>query len=215
MLNPMSGGRIGMGLRVGAVAAMAPSLAACGGLTNGVGSDGGPKSDGSGSSSDTSEPPSDAGQDDTAATWSPVCPDTPPTLGASCTAANVSCEYACNSYVFSCSSQGVWSAGANIPCDPSASTNPAACPSGAIQPQASCYQDHLACVVPDEGECVCIPTPEPDGGTYWWSCNPQPGCPYPHPRIGSVCTEGMYCAYPAGEAVICTNGLWTLGNGGF
>jgi hypothetical protein len=53
-----------------------------------------------------------------------------------------------------------------------------------------------------------------DGGAAWYCEDPSPGCPRPHPRVGSSCTtpalECDYgeCAVPDGTVLKCTGGVW-------
>ena len=101
------------------------------------------------------------------------------------------------------------------PCQPQPGPNGAACPSDyAAVPQGSpCATDGLSCIY-TEGECGCqVPLGGPveiDGGTGYWSCVPEQGCPFPRARLGTACTSTQSdCTYEqCSYAQACQDGVW-------
>jgi hypothetical protein len=92
--------------------------------------------------------------------------------------------------------------------------NTAACPTDyASVPQGSaCSTDGLSCIY-EQGECSCqVPLGGPvqiDGGTGYWGCVPEQGCPFPRARLGSACSGDAMCTYEAcSYAQNCQGGVW-------
>jgi hypothetical protein len=197
----------GMGDRLRSIAGVALVAAACGGQTAGAQADSGSLPDGS-ERTDSNGP-------DGSTQWSPVCPSTPPALGSPCSPQQAECEYACGAPILECDPNG-WLGGPSMTCEPS--TNPPGCPSSSVQLQsgAPCTADGLTCVASNEGQCSCLNSGNPDGGINdTWYCEPQPGCPYPRPRIGSPCSNNMVCYYSSsGSGQICEDGVWRVTLGG-
>ena len=142
--------------------------------------------------------------DDSSAPWSPVCPETLPATGAPCSKENVQCE------------GGQWTVfePSFEPCQPQPGPNTAACPTDyASVPQGSaCSTDGLSCIY-EQGECSCqVPLGGPvqiDGGTGYWGCVPEQGCPFPRARLGSACSGDAMCTYEAcSYAQNCQGGVW-------
>jgi hypothetical protein len=199
------------------------SAAGCGGSTAlGEGGDGGAR-DSSVQDGATADAPSlpDTGNPD-ASPWSAVCPASAPTPGDACSQENLQCEYgaawwniACDK-VLQCQS-GVWAAAmlAFDPCTPAPGPNASVCPSSyaAVPTGAACGAQGTNCLYP-QGECSCqFPLGGPlqiDGGNASWQCLPEPGCPWPRPRIGSACSSnGQSCTYEAcSYGQLCSGGTW-------
>jgi hypothetical protein len=164
----------------------------------------------------------DAFGDDSPAPWSPVCPETLPTTGSSCSKENVQCEYgsawwsvACDQVVQCEGGQWTIFQPSFEPCQPQPGPNTAACPADfASVPQGSaCSTDGLSCVYA-EGQCACqVPLEGPvqiDGGTGYWGCVPEQGCPFPRARLGTSCTNAQAdCTYEeCSYAQTCEDGVW-------
>ncbi len=168
--------------------------------------------------------PHDAGTSDDGA-WSPVCPDTVPPLGSSCTSpsglpsgpfAELNCEYGDAWWNISCDTlvvcdQSSWTTAEPIyaPCSSKPGPNSQACPAtpaysdrGALCPDAG-----LTCYYGLGAACFCVE--EGDAGPTW-SCQPDPpGCPDDRPRVGVACTGGAECWYGGdGFGVVCISGVW-------
>jgi len=151
------------------------------------------------------------GGGDSGTTWSPVCPESEPSQGSSCSNEGIDCEYDCNDVVVC--SDGTWAgavnAGTDITCD--AGPNPSACPSSLSSiPSGGACTDEVTCIYAN-GICECTSPgdPTPDAGASWF-CGPEPGCPMPRPRVGAACASpNQTCDYaPCGDSVTCTGGVW-------
>jgi hypothetical protein len=164
----------------------------------------------------------DASGGDSSAPWSPVCPDTQPATGSSCSTENVQCEYGDSWWSVSCDpvvqcQSGHWGTfqPSFEPCSAKPGPNSAQCPStyAAVSQGSSCTDTSLSCVY-EQGECSCqMPLGGPvqiDGGSAYWGCEPGQGCPFPRPRIGAACSdEGTSCTYEAcSYAQTCQGGAW-------
>lgn len=200
---------------------------ACGGSVFTGASPGGDSGAGDGSARDSAPGPFDGGGpdgfgDDSSAPWSPVCPATAPTAGTACSMENLQCEYgsawwsvACDQ-VMQCES-GRWTTfqPSFEPCSAEPGPNATDCPpTFADVPQGSvCATTGLSCVYA-QGQCACqVPLEGPveiDGGTGYWGCVPEPGCPYPRARLGTACTSAQSnCTYEeCSYAQACDNGVW-------
>jgi hypothetical protein len=163
-------------------------------------------------------PSPDATGDETPAPWSPLCPDALPSTGSACALPEgTQCEYgsawwsvACDAVVKCASGQWATQLSGDT-CSPEPGPNAASCPADfASVPQGSaCPTKALACIYA-QGACSCQAGPGPsiDGGTANWSCLPEPGCPFPRPRIGTACNQGS-CTYSTCEFLEnCDNGTW-------
>jgi hypothetical protein len=143
-------------------------------------------------------------------------------VGATCAHENVQCEYgdawwsvACDSVVQCQNGQWATYQPSFEPCSAKPGPNSASCPADyAAVPQGSmCATTGVSCVY-DQGECACqVPLEGPieiDGGTGYWGCVPEQGCPFPRPPLGSACSsEGTNCTYEAcSYAQTCQGGLW-------
>ncbi len=154
----------------------------------------------------------DDGGVDSSGPWSPVCPQSEPSQGSSCSHDALECEYGCGNVVV-CSS-GTWAGAVNfgndVTCD--AGPNPKTCPSAfsSITQGATCAFDGTTCIY-GQGVCQCSSPadPTPDAGASWF-CGPEPGCPMPRPRIGSACTTpNLTCDYQqCGNSIICKDSVW-------
>jgi hypothetical protein len=173
-------------------------------------------------------PEPDGSLDDAGNSWSPVCPEEEPTVGAPCSipekmdTPEILCEYGKLQYDPTCDAiyqceQGVWSKGNPLgsTCQPDG-PNSASCPSTYADitgiDGGACSDNGLRCEYP-EGVCSCAKSfggpIEPDGGTTWF-CNPGPGCPMPRPRLGASCSgSSQVCQYLTCEfGESCTDGFW-------
>jgi hypothetical protein len=156
-----------------------------------------------------------------------TCPADPPEAGAPCAAdPTLLCEYGadplvrCNA-VARCAPDGGWAVsmgpdGGDSGCP---TVLPAACPpTRAAAEDASVECSPIAllyCFYPD-GMCSCEPGGDVtlDGSAvYAWTCDDMPGggCPSIRPRLGTACTEGLYCSYtpycdPDESSCVC--GAW-------
>jgi hypothetical protein len=221
-------------MRTPSIALLAAAMAAaavtagCGGSVFSAGSSGGDGGATDGAAHDASPGPFDGGildgfaPGDSAAPWSPVCPATLPAAGTPCSKDDLQCEYGdawwsvgCDT-VMQCQS-GVWSTfmPSFEPCQAQPGPNSAACPPDyAAVPQGSaCSTDGLSCIY-DQGECACqVPLEGPveiDGGTGYWGCVPEQGCPFPRARLGTACTSSQAdCTYEeCSYAQSCQDGVW-------
>lgn len=177
----------------------------CGGAV--AGDDGGTGNDG-GSGSDGSPTPDSGPQT--------KCPTSPPSPGASCSYANLYCEYGSNpspdcNQLFLCQG-GSWvdeTTGSACPPQADCPGSYASVPTG-----QDCTPNGLACAYP-EGTCLCT---QSFGGlvkqTPAWDCFPEEtGCPSPRPDIGTACSapSSLSCDYGAcsgGLELQCTDGTW-------
>jgi hypothetical protein len=195
------------------------SAAACGGSVGSLATGDAGRSDSGGGSDGGNEidssPPLTAG-----------CPTSLPADGSSCTSEGLQCEYGDSWWSVSCDSVvqcagGQWSKFMPTfgPCTPQPGPNAASCPADyAAVPQGSaCSANGLSCIY-GQGECSCqVPLGGPifvDGGSGYWGCVPEQGCPFPRPPLGSACTSGPSgnsdCTYEAcAYAQTCQNGAWT------
>jgi hypothetical protein len=160
----------------------------------------------------------DAGSDH----WSPVCPDEAPTAGAPCSLSpGAQCEYGdawwnpgCDS-VFACE-QARWAAAPVLAftCGPPPGPNASTCPTSSLPlgSRTACASLGQACVF-SQTICSCdsYEVSQQDAGpAQFWDCFPEPGCPYPRPRLGSACApEGTNCTYKGcAYGQQCTGGVW-------
>jgi hypothetical protein len=210
-----------------AAMAVATVTAGCGGSVFSAGS---PGNDGGATDSavhDAGPSPSDGGvldgfAGDSAGPWSPVCPATLPADGTPCSKEDLQCEYGDAWWSVGCDpvvqcQDGVWSKfmPSFEPCASQPGPNGAACPSDyAAVPQGSpCAADRLSCIY-TQGECACqVPLEgrvEIDGGTGYWGCVPEQGCPFPRARIGTACDDAQAdCTYEqCSYAQTCQDGVW-------
>jgi hypothetical protein len=154
--------------------------------------------------------------------WSLVCPGTTPAIGAACNTETVQCEYgdswwniSCDTVVQCVNTQWTSYKPSFSPCTPAPGPNPSSCPTdyASVSQGSACSTNGLSCYYP-QGVCACqVPLGGPvqlDGGTGYWGCVPEPGCPWPRPRLGSTChLEGTSCTYEAcAYAQQCINGMW-------
>jgi hypothetical protein len=154
--------------------------------------------------------------------WSPVCPATPPALGSACTQQTVQCEYgdawwnvSCDTVVECENAQWTSYQPSFGPCTPSPGANAPTCPPdyASVKQGSACPATGVSCYY-TQGECSCdVPLAGPiplDGGTGYWGCVPEPGCPWPRPRLGSACSlEGTSCTYEeCAYSQLCVNGTW-------
>ena len=164
-----------------------------------------------------SSPISDAG--------SPNCPSALPTQGSACSKLGAWCEYGsdpnlnCNA-IAQCTSSG-WQISTPVPGCPTP-TNPSACPATFSSVPVGQHCGDLVGTTCDypQGFCGCNvpvsgPYPEDASAVATWMCDaPEPGCPMPRPKLGTVCSqEGLQCDYssctlPTGTSVVCQNGAW-------
>ncbi|HEY3815987.1 MAG TPA: hypothetical protein VGL81_02395 [Polyangiaceae bacterium] len=164
----------------------------------------------------------DGSGDDSSPPWSPVCPNTVPAAGTSCDTENVQCEYGSAWWSVSCDQvmqceNGRWSTfqPSFEPCSAQPGPNPASCPAdfAAVPQGTSCSTNGLSCLY-TEGQCGCqVPLGGPveiDGGTGFWSCVPEQGCPFPRARLGTACTTAQSdCTYEeCSYAQTCQDGVW-------
>ena len=154
---------------------------------------------------------------DSAASWSPVCPENVPTVGAACpqTVEGVYCEYneawwdvGCST-IFSCQ-QGTWAdtGWGGSSSLPAPGPNPASCPSNPsfIQGGSAC-DGGITCLYNQGVTCECVVLSNDAGDV--WECLPQSGCPGSRPRLGSACIGSMVCTYVLCAYVQdCVNGVW-------
>lgn len=172
-----------------------------------------------GNMADASQGEASGSDGGTGGVLSNLCPASAPAMGSSCSNEGVYCEYgssfesACND-VLVCVS-GTWGDAVLFgmaECDAGAGPNPSSCPSAEsdVTNGSSCNIIE-ACAYP-QGVCECVVPPDSTSGTIdtTWFCGPQPGCPMPRPRLGSVCaTAGQECDYEScGNSQICQNGIW-------
>jgi hypothetical protein len=142
------------------------------------------------------------------------CPDTPPSIGASCEAFPLLCSYG-DSQIAGCRTY--------LQCRDQASTwEPAIWPTSCVQvPPSKCPATvpsglcpindtefwNAPCVYPAGVYCYC----EAEG----WDCRPAPssGCPESTPNFGDTCdSQGLRCKYGdpcrGGGVMICRTGYW-------
>lgn len=150
--------------------------------------------------------------------WSPVCPETAPSVGSSCSQAMLSCEYgdawwnvACDT-VLVCS-QGQWGLAevGGSPCLGKPGPNPPGCPTNAayIAVNSACPDAGLTCNYLQGVVCQCLADHvSVDAGPYW-DCVPASNCPTTRPRIGAQCSGTAGCTYElCSYAEICASGIW-------
>ena len=144
-----------------------------------------------------------------------------PATGSSCSDEDVQCEYGNAWWSVSCDTVtqcqgGLWTTfqPSFDPCSAMPGPNEPSCPTDyAAVPQGSaCSTNGLSCVYP-LGECQCqVPLEGPveiDGGTGYWGCVPEQGCPFPRPRLGSPCHGNTMCTYETcSYAQTCQDGVW-------
>jgi hypothetical protein len=179
--------------------------------------EGGPLAD-SGPVIDAIAPPPDANPPD-AGPWSPLCPNTAPTLGTPCTQPDLQCEYGDAWWSIGCDvvvqcRSGSWASDTvGGACTPQPGTNSSSCPAtyGDVPQDQTCSPTGLSCLY-SEGICSCgFPFgPQPPVGGGLWSCLPGQGCPFPRPRLGSACSgSGMPCDYETcSYEEYCSGGTW-------
>ena len=225
-------------MRVPPIALLAAALAGltlgCGGAVSGLSSgtdagasDGADHHDASPLPFDGDVPDSFVG--DSSSPWSPVCPTAAPAAGTACSQENLQCEYgsawwsvACDT-VMQCQASAPGGAGGQWsvykpsyePCTPQPGANPPSCPAdfGSVPQGSSCSTNGVACYYA-QGLCQCqVPLGGPieiDGGTGYWGCVPEQGCPFPRARLGTACTsEGAFCTYEeCSYGQTCSKGIW-------
>jgi hypothetical protein len=160
----------------------------------------------------------------------PVCPESEPQVGDSCTEAGLLCSYgeaatsSCRAY-YQCS-EGSWTLDTRLdperyPCEPPAGHCPPEPPTlgdGCTPPPG-----YTPCVYEDV-MCSCV------AGNHWatsaeqWLCYgppDDPSCPALLPNIGEGCsTQGVQCSYvedcefPPYSTVFCYDGAWEEGTRG-
>lgn len=164
------------------------------------------------------------GQPDSAAPWSPFCPDSAPSAGSTCSSEGVYCEYGEAWWDVSCDDVlrcigGSWQTAAvsEQTCFPAPGPNAPSCPSSplTIPAGAACAAPGTACYYGQGAVCTCsIPAglDAPDAGPSW-ACGPDPGCPSSRPRLGAACSAGPICEYDdaSGFAEVCQGGAWSPG----
>lgn len=166
---------------------------------------------------------SDVSVSDALPPLSPACPTSVPSPGAACTDEGVQCEYGdawwsvgCDT-VTQCTS-GEWQLTqlSYDVCTPEPGPNSGACPAtlSAVTQGATCSPNGTTCSYPD-GLCQCTeplggPVQIDGGSTPYWSCIPEPGCPYPRPLLGTTCVaSSQTCTYEdCSFAEFCRNGTW-------
>jgi len=161
--------------------------------------------------------------DDSSTPWSPVCPVALPDAGTSCSKENMQCEYGSAWWSVSCDEvvqcqNGLWATfkPSFDPCSAEPGPNPASCPADFTSvPQGSaCATNGVSCIY-DQGQCACqVPLGGPieiDGGTGYWGCVPEQGCPFPRARLGTTCSIAaqVNCTYEeCSYAQTCQAGVW-------
>jgi hypothetical protein len=142
----------------------------------------------------------------------PQCPASPPGAGSQCPLAGMQCSYLGNCLHFECD-QGTWADKSTGSC---LTDGGAGCPSTslAVPTGMTCATNGLVCTYAN-AECACTTLPGPPTGTAHWGCIRQvPGCPWPQPAQGSVCSsDGQDCDYgscsiPGGVDMLCAFSLW-------
>jgi hypothetical protein len=174
--------------------------------------------------------PSEDGDVDAGAPWSPVCPVDRPKVGSTCPKDGVVCEYGVPQYDIGCAAvlgctAGRWvtdTAFKSFGCQLDG-PNPLKCPvnlqavmgSIAGTTGGKCSDDNLRCEYP-KGVCICSAPPggvELGDAGLAWSCNPGTGCPMPRPRLGASCAGAVgtskLCTYQSCEfGEECADGYW-------
>jgi hypothetical protein len=144
----------------------------------------------------------------------PLCPTSPPAIGAPCPRQGLQCEYGTdpnpNCDEMAECGNGTWSFSSTEACP--SGTCPGTYPGSAKS--VPCSPEGLDCSYP-EGQCNCAlePLEDPTEGPSWLCSDPGVGCPEPRADLGTPCTqEGEQCDYGActgGIAEQCTGGVWT------
>ena len=171
----------------------------------------------------------DAGiQDASSESWSPVCPDTPPSPGTPCTVNpnpvygnGPTCEYggawwniACGS-VIGCD-RGTWglTTVTGSTCTPQPGPNDPSCPvSCQSGNQTDCASPGATCYYGQGPRCDCTARVygQTDAG-FWWKCMPGSQCPTTRPRLGASCPQSLAfipCYYESCSYYEqCVNGFW-------
>jgi hypothetical protein len=154
--------------------------------------------------------------------WSPVCPDSLPTLASSCSnpVAEPPCEYGnawwdpgCDTIV-QClyNAWNVSGEASGETCFALPAPNSADCPGDrpAIGVDTACAKSGLTCYYGEGTTCECA-AGRADAGTTTWQCNPDPGCPIPRPRFGASCNREQTCTYGVEPNLVgeqCIDGFW-------
>jgi hypothetical protein len=152
------------------------------------------------------------------AALSPACPTKTPSGG--CTTNGLTCEYG-NDILLSCDTLATCTGStwqiqlpSGTTCRGATGGDDVNCPatSGAVPVGQACTPQ-MTC---GYGTTICYCYIDHSGAPQDWGCFPGAGCPFPRPRVGSVCaTSGLQCEYSScGDSIECTGGLWTVGNGG-
>jgi hypothetical protein len=198
-----------------------------GGMDSGTSSSGNSSGGGSGSSSGAGSSgcssvsdastidASDWGDSPDGGSWSPVCPDTQPPTGTSCSGAaiGVSCEYGpawwsigCNSVLWCNAQDRAWtdSNPSAAGCLPEPGPNCTSCPVNPSGLSGACSNSGVSCYYGEGPNCTCSAV------DTTWSCYPPSGCPSVRPRLGAACVTGPSggCRYTCTEGMICSNGIW-------
>jgi len=146
--------------------------------------------------------------------WSPLCPETPPSVGSACSQDMLQCEYgdawwnvACDTVVQCYSGQwGLDSLGVQ-PCLGKPGPNPPQCPtSGSIVNHTPCPNAGLTCNYEQGVVCQCFGSQ--DGG-FGWDCPLDSTCPTSRPRLGAPCSGAQGCTYD-----LCAYSEWCPNDGG-
>ncbi len=141
----------------------------------------------------------------------PACPESFPMAQSTCGPILTQCEYGdalriiCDDIAI-CDADNSWSLSVRS-CNNDAG---AACPATAVAGQP-CPQRGVVCAYEaNVREC-----PVDSNLPQLWRPFPEPGCPYPRPRVGDLCsTENMYCHYATCDASVhCDKGIWLPGGG--
>lgn len=154
--------------------------------------------------------------------WSPVCPDSTPSVGSACTTSGTYCEYGDAWWSISCDTvllceNDHWDVSnpGTTPCLPEPGPNSPECPQNPSMIGGSCSEAGLTCHYGMGASCECGQSPLPDASTTW-DCQPAPGCPDSRPRLGAPCqVSGLLCGYQGcANRELCAGGIWQISIGG-
>ena len=220
--------RIGPFALFAAAVALAGLTLGCGGAVYTADPGGGDSGAGDAAAQDSGPGPADGGGGpdgsggDSSTPWSPECPAGLPATGTACSKENLQCEYGSAWWSVSCDpvvqcQGGLWAAykPSFDPCSARPGANPPSCPAdfASVSQGSACATNGVSCIYA-QGLCACqVPLGGPipiDGGTGYWGCAPEQGCPFPRARIGTACThDGMNCTYEeCSYAQTCQGGVW-------
>ncbi len=151
--------------------------------------------------------------------WSPVCPESMPTLGADCGQPPFRCEYGsawwsaqCDTFTFC--NNGTWQKlqiSSDTTCLPSPGPNPPEC--GDAPAALTCADAGQECIYDSGVTCVCYSAIDGGVGVYCLPDTPNNGCPGFRPRVGSTCDAGIIpCDYSPRDPTqeTCLGGIWGI-----